>query len=666
MKHKFLLLILLAFSILSYGQTGKNQALMINSNAIGSNGIRINWPQLNFTGRYEIYKRVSLSTEEWGTLPYATVAGNTNGFTDSIVKEGEAFEYTVAKVSSANVTESLGYIYAGNKLKEPMAFDGLILLIDSNFIIPVAAQIQQLVNNLKNEGYKVVVLYAGRKENVLNIKSRITSTYTGLNRKVKTLFIIGHVPVPYSGFFSSLGEAPPPDGHVEGSGNHTGAWPADVYYADMINTGWTDNNVTCTTGTQTRHHNLPDDGKFDQTKIPNYIDLELGRVDFFGMSSFNKSDTILTINYLNRNNNWRTGKTQVIERALIDDNFTSLNLSSTGYNNFSTLIKSDSIFNNRDYMVSQKNGSYLWSFGCGAGSYTSCNGIGNTTNFVNDSFKNIFTMLSGSYFGDWDIANNFLKAPLAQSSLASFWGGIPKWFVHHMGLGMNIGYGAKITQNNTNFYFNGGFNSSSNSVHIALMGDPTLKMRNIGTVNQVNAESKSNYVFLNWSSVQGNIDGYAIYRVDTVNNIYSKLNTNTVTDTFFVDNQNFNNGTFTYTVKAIKLETTPSGSYYNTGGAGFVKINHSTNSINNFSKNKLNLEIFPNPSNGIFNVKVYNNQSIESMVSITELSGKELMNFKIENNKTDFKIDLTNQNRGIYILNISNNEGVIVKKILLF
>jgi hypothetical protein len=275
-------------------------------------------------------------------------------------------------------------------------------------------------------------------------------------------------------------------------------------------------------------------------------------------------------------------------------------------------------------------------------------------------------MLSGSYFGDWDIANNFLKAPLAQSSLASFWGGIPKWFVHHMGLGMNIGYGAKITQNNTNFYFNGGFNSSSNSVHIALMGDPTLKMRNIGTVNQVNAESKSNYVFLNWSSVQGNIDGYAIYRVDTVNNIYSKLNTNTVTDTFFVDNQNFNNGTFTYTVKAIKLETTPSGSYYNTGGAGFVKINHSTNSINNFSKNKLDLEIFPNPSNGIFNVKVYNNQSIESMVSITELSGKELMNFKIENNKTDFKIDLTNQNRGIYILNISNNEGVIVKKILLF
>jgi hypothetical protein len=43
-----------------------------------------------------------------------------------------------------------------------------------------------------------------------------------------------------------------------------------------------------------------------------------------------------------------------------------------------------------------------------------------------------------------------------------------------------------------------------------------------------------------------------------------------------------------------------------------------------------------------------------------------MMNFKIENNKTDFKIDLTNQNRGIYILNISNNEGVIVKKILLF
>lgn len=666
MKKITLLLLLITFSNLGFGQTGKNQALMINATAIGSKGIRINWPPLNYTGRYEIYKRISLGTEEWGSLPYATMEGNSNGFTDSLVNEGEAFEYTVAKVSSNNVTDGLGYIYAGNKLKEPIAFDGLILLVDSNFIVPVAAPIQQLINNLKNEGYKVVVLYAGRKENVINIKNRITSTYNSLNRKVKSLFIIGHVPVPYSGFFSATGEAPPPDGHVEGSGNHTGAWPADVYYADMINTAWTDNNVTCTTGTQTRHHNLPGDGKFDQTKIPNQIDLEVGRVDFFGMSSFNKSDTLLTINYLNRNNNWRTGKTQVIERALIDDNFTSLNLSSTGYNNFSTLIKSDSIFNNRDYMVSQKNGSYLWSFGCGAGSYTSCNGIGNTSNFVNDSFNNVFTILSGSFFGDWDIANNFLKAPLAQSSLASFWGGIPKWFVHHMGLGMNIGYGAKITQNNTNFYYSGGFNGSSNSVHIALMGDPSLKMRNIGTVSQVNAESRSNYLFLNWKSVPGNIDGYAIYRVDTINNIYSRLNINTVTDTFFVDNQNFNNGTFTYAVKAIKLENTPSGSYYNTGGAGFVNINHITNSISKISKNNLDLEIFPNPSNGIFNVKVYNNQSLESLVSIYELSGKKVLNFKIENTRNDFNFDLTNQNKGIYILNISNNEGVTVKKILLF
>lgn len=666
MKIYFTIFIFLFSYKISFSQTGKNQALMIHSTALGANGVRINWPQLNYSGRYEVFKRASLLVEDWGTTPYATVVGNSNGFTDSLVKEGEAFEYTVVKVNTTNSTDALGYIYAGNKLIEPTNFSGVIILLDSNFIIPIANQIQQLTNNLTSEGFKVKLIYAGRNEEVIKVKDRIVSVYKGLNNKVKSLFIIGHVPVPYSGFFSSTGEAPPPDGHVEGSGNHTGAWPADVYYADMINTNWTDVNVTITSGSQTRHHNLPGDKKFDQTKLPNNLDLEVGRVDFFGMSSFKKSDTLLTIEYLNRNNNWRNGKIQTIERALIDDNFTSLNLSSTGYNNFSTLVRADSIFNNRDYLTSQKNGSYLWSYGCGAGSYTSCNGIGNTANFVNDSFNNIFTILAGSYFGDWDIANNFLKAPLAQSSLASFWGGIPKWYVHHMGLGMNIGYGAKITQNNTTFYFNGGFNASNNSVHIALMGDPTLKMRNLPKVTFLNAESKNNYVYLNWPAVAGNLNGYAVYRVDTMNNIYTKLNKSIITDTFFIDNQNYNNGNFTYAVKAINLETTPSGSYYNTGGAAFVNINHATNSISKINKNYIDFTIYPNPSNGLFDIKLLNLNNTQSVLKIFDINGKLVNNTIIENNQNEIKIDLLNHGKGLYFVTLLNEDFTIVKKLLVY
>ena len=100
-----------------------------------------------------------------------------------------------------------------------------------------------------------------------------------------TVYIIGHVPVPYSGYFSSTGTRPPPDGHVEGSGNHTGAWPADVFYADFEGI-WEDILVKCTTGSQYRHHNIGGDGKFDPSELPGKASVDLGRVDFYEMPAF--------------------------------------------------------------------------------------------------------------------------------------------------------------------------------------------------------------------------------------------------------------------------------------------------------------------------------------------------------------------------------------------
>jgi len=123
-------------------------------------------------------------------------------------------------------------------------------------------------------------------------------------------------------------------------------------------------------------------------------------VDLFDMTAFSRNDTLLVRKYLNRNHLWRTGQLRSVNRALIDNNFPTLNLASTGYHNFATFFRTDSIFDNRDYFTAQKTGSYLWSYGCGAGSYTSCSGIGATNNFVTDSLRNIFTILAGSYFGD--------------------------------------------------------------------------------------------------------------------------------------------------------------------------------------------------------------------------------------------------------------------------
>jgi len=220
------------FIVNANAQTGKAQSILLSASSLGNGGVRLTWPQINFNGQYKIYKRVNFTDENWGANPYATLAGNTNGFTDSTVKIGEAFEYCVFKASTLN-NEALGYIYAGNKLVEKLKYDGLILLVDSNYKIPVATQINQLVIDLTAEGYQLSVIYAGRNQTPPTVKKLIQATYNSMGKKVKTLFILGHVPVPYSGYFSTDGQAPPPDGHLEGSGNHTGAWPSDVFYADM-------------------------------------------------------------------------------------------------------------------------------------------------------------------------------------------------------------------------------------------------------------------------------------------------------------------------------------------------------------------------------------------------------------------------------------------------
>ena len=663
---KKLLLVPFSFLIMvvAVAQTGKTQSILVNVTTLGTGGVRLNWPQVTYTGQYQIYKRQSLKIEDFGVSPFAVVAGNSNGFTDSTVKAGEAFEYQFAKVNGAT-TDAIGYVYAGNKLKEQTQFGGIILLIDSTYQIPVASQILRLQQDLSSEGWLVKTIYAGRNQTPPTVKTYIQTAFNNFKGQAKTLFIIGHVTVPYSGYFSGSGDAVPPDGHVEGSGNHTGAWPADVYYADMKN-NWTDNSVNCTTGIQPRMYNIPGDGKFDQTKIPDTLDLEVGRVDLFNMPTFKKSDTALIQNYLDRDHNWRVGNWQPIERSLLDDNFTTLNLSSTGYNNFSALVRADSNFTNRDYIPSQKKGSYLWSYGCGAGSFTTCSGIGATADFANDSFSNVFTMLAGSFFGDWDNQNNFLRAPVAQSSLASFWGGLPKWYVHHMGLGMNIGYGARLTQNNQGFYFDGGFNQSGHSVHIALMGDPTLKMRNIGAVPQVTAVSNARKVYLNWKSVAGNIDGYCIYKVDSQTNQYVRVNTNIITATFYVDDKNYYTGNYTYAARAIRLETTASGSYYNVGVSAYAKIYH-INAVGETAKESININVFPNPSSNIFHLTTEVSFHTEGDVVVYDIRGKEIwsMHLNSKDNHQVFDIDLSTYPRGVYILNIKTNEASLSRKLML-
>jgi len=622
----------------------------LNATANANGSISLKWPQESWTGSWDVYRR-NLGDLGWSNL-LSKVSGSLNTFTDNTVKTGQAYEYLVAKVSGTS-SSALGYLYAGNKFGEQAAMGGICLLVDSSYRIALANEITRLKNQLYREGWQPFVMYAGRKEKPESVRDRIIAEYDKRKGNIRSLLIIGRVPVPYSGdFLVQSGSIPAPDGHPD----HGGAWPADGYYGDMDGL-WSDLTVTNKVGSQARNHNIPKDGKFDQTKFPNELELEVGRIDLFNMPAFSNNDTLLVRKYLNRNWLWRNDRLKTADRALIDDNFTSLNLSSTGYHNLTAMFPLDSVFDNRDYFTAQKAGPYLWSYGCGAGSNTSCSGIGTTSSFVSDSLQNIFTMLAGSYFGDWDQQNNLLRAPLCNSALACSWGGIPKWYVHHMALGMNIGYGAKISMNNVDQYWNGGFNFSHNSVHMGLMGDPSLKQKHVAEVATAKATSQAGYVKLNWSKANGKIDGYAVYRFDSLENTYFRVNKNhIIKDTFYTDSTNYFNGKNIYSVRAIRLETTASGSWYNLGAGAFTSVVHTNNTA---QMSAFELNVYPNPAHTTVTISYPGALPVNGVIGICDALGREVKSSVVKAGEWSSTIDISSLADGVYSIVLKGSNGFI-------
>ncbi len=70
------------------------------------------------------------------------------------------------------------------------------------------------------------------------------------------------------------------------------------------------------------------------------------------------------------------------------------------------------------------------------------------------------------------------------------------------------------------------------------------------------------------------------------------------------------------------------------------------------------LVIFPNPSEGVFTINLplpLENRELK----ITNISGKEIHNYKLKNNNT---IDISNQAAGVYFIKLNNSYGIIIKK----
>lgn len=553
MKRSLLTLFVFVISSYCNAQTAADAAVQIVATA-GSNPaqITLRWVGNASTTQYSIYRMPKGGTF-WGA-PLATVNGSTIVYIDNTALVGDNYEYLVTRTGS-NYT-GYGYVNAGIEVPEIDYRGKLILLVDSTMMQGAVAELARYIADVEGDGWEVIRHDVDRNGSVLHVKNLILADYAVDSAKIKAVFIFGHVPVPYSGNIN-------PDGHSD----HLGAWPADVYYGDIDGT-WTDSFVTSTTASPARTQNVPGDGKFDQSIVPGAVELQVGRVDFASMSSFTLSEQQLLKNYLDKDHEYRKKIFVPTRQAVIDDNFGyfgSEAFAASGYKNFAPLVSSASI-TAADYILSQSSASYLWAYGCGGGSYTSASGIGTTANLAASNLQGVFSMLFGSYFGDWDVSNSFLKAPLAQGkTLTNVWSGRVHYQFHHMGLGENIGYGLLATQNNFGgVYFDSPTNITGLWVHNALMGDPTLRNDIVSPVSNVVATRVANDCFISWSaSTQTNLIGYTIYMKNDSANQYTKLNTIPITGTTYTDLCLQYKGIYTYMVRALVLEQNTSGSYYN-------------------------------------------------------------------------------------------------------
>jgi hypothetical protein len=509
--------------------------------------ITLNWRANASATQHFIYRKLKSGTS-WGAV-LESFDGTATQFIDSTVNVGVSYEYRVLR-QAASYT-GYGYVNAGIEVPAVHSRGILILVVDETFVDSLSSEIARLKADIEGDGWKVVQHNVSRTASVMAVKSLIVETYNQDKPNTKAVFLLGRIRVPYSGDLF-------PDGHPD----HEGAWPADVYYADM-NGAWTDNSVNVTVANDERHHNTTGDGKFDQSIIPNDVELQIGRVDFANMPSFAASEQQLLKNYLDKDHAYRHKLFSPVYRGVVDDNFGFFGteaFAASGWKNIGPLVGYENVIAD-DYFTVQRDSSYLWSYGCGGGWYQGAGGIGSTTDFANSSLHGVFSMLFGSYFGDWDSNDNFLRAALAQgTTLTNAWSGRPHWVLHHMGLGENIGYSARVTQNNNNLYF---FSYGGRFVHIALMGDPTLRNDVVAPPAGLVVTPVGLYHQLTWAPSPDPTIGYNIYMRSEANPEFVLLNSQPLPDIAYANLCVADTGLLTYMVRAVTLQHSPSGSYYN-------------------------------------------------------------------------------------------------------
>ena len=528
--------------------------------------ISLHWNITAGTTSFKIYKR-SLTSNNWGEA-IATLAATDSTYTDTDVDKGTIYEYAIERITNVNDRfrsgDILGYSYLSASIEAPAKHQrGTIWVLATKLINDsLPNEISVLMNDLVADGWNVYTEVINGSARVTDVKDFIKSKQSSVG--CDAVYLLGHVPVPYSGVYCEDDDyAYPPDGHNELDPNsHCGAWPADAFYADLTG-NWTDEDST-SLALRPENDNAIGDGKYDQHRIPGEVTVAVGRVDLSDLPAFGLSEVALTKRYLDKVHQYKRGNTPVLNKALVENNFAGFDegFSSAALRDFYAICGDNSIVEEDLFEASRQN-DYLLSYVCGGGSYNSCLGFGTTDSLVTNNTA-AFNHMFGSFFGDWDNSDNLMRATLATENLGFnvVWSGRPKWVTHTLAVGESYADITKRSQNNFTDY-DGNF--YQNGTHMALLGDPSLRVHAVQPAKNLALEANSDRsnTLVSWNATEeSDILGYYVYRSHRKTGKFELITETPITATIYTDSMPYS-GTNHYMVRVVKKQITGSGSYIN-------------------------------------------------------------------------------------------------------
>jgi len=305
------------------------------------------------------------------------------------------------------------------------------------------------------------------------------------------------------------------------------------------------------------------------------------------------------------------------------------------------------------------------SYSSGGGSYTSAGGIGTSNDFKTKPVKTIFTMLFGSYFGDWDSHNNFLRAPLISqpSALTSLWGSSVEWFFHHMALGETIGYGVRLTISGDSTLYP--CPSYNRGIYSALMGDPTLRMHIVAPPSGVCCSKAGERIArIEWQASPDTVVGYHVYRAPSVDEQFVRVNAEPVTDTSYADTDPHATRNV-YMVRAVKLET-GSGTYFNLSQGVFDSLNMATAGVRARGVEHTRAWCTVRTGSGrSISVSLLPLDMSPVTVLVTDVAGRTAFRYETASARRDIRVNvpLHSLAHGVYMLRIEHAGNVLCRRL---